>query len=170
MSADPNDYMNPGSALAVLQALDRFDESAPLNEGLLIDLVRAVASSGSTEGVDLPTPSEDPPVRQIGWFRRYVAEVAQCRKQAVTEVVHSAMTSLVLELRGQELDERRRETDKMTWLARAYLPDYQDMEVLLRYKRQIEGSIDRHMKALEHSQRARNNDLPAPIRLEVSEG
>jgi hypothetical protein len=80
------------------------------------------------------------------------------------------MHSLDMELCVQEVEERRRENEKKTRLARAYLPDYKDMELLLRYKRQIEGSIERHRKLLEHSQRARNNDLPAPIRLEVSEG
>jgi hypothetical protein len=40
---------------------------------------------------------------------------------------------------------------------------------LMRYQTAYERSIERKEKLLERSQRARNDDLPPPIRLEVSE-
>ena len=167
---DPNDYIKPGPALAVLQSLDRFDDSAPVGEELLIDLLRAVLTSGSTKGVELPAPTEEPPAQQIGRFRGYVAQVAQSRGQTVDEVVAAAMSALDMELFMRDARERQQETEKKRLAARAYLPDYRDMDTLLRYKRQIEGSIERNIRLLEHSQRARVNDLPAPIRLEISDG
>jgi len=50
---------------------------------------------------------------------------------------------------------------------RALLPLGSDAELEIRYAAHFDRDLARNLKWLEEAQRARNNDLPAPIRIDI---
>ncbi|HUI03125.1 MAG TPA: hypothetical protein VLZ77_06260 [Acidimicrobiales bacterium] len=75
---------------------------------------------------------------------------------------YMAATEAEQGLRDRQLA-KSRQRDRQ---ARAHLPDYDEMDTLLRYKKSLENSSEKLLRQLETLQRARLGTLPAPLRVQ----
>ena len=161
-------YVDARATAAMLEGLDRLEDTENLSDDQLSNAVKAVNASGKVV-FDLPEIDDDPALGTVGYLRRFISKIAERRHETVSQVIWLAVAFLRIAAEKREEHETAEQARRTERAARAFLPEDAELTNLLRYQTAYERSIERKEKLLERSQRARNDDLPPPIRLEVSE-
>jgi hypothetical protein len=164
---------DPDSALECLDALENDRAETALEDYLVEPLLLAL-----TIACDLdPTFSwpNVPKGQEVGDFEGWnVGLVRQCVEAAAIQskkeperVIKEAREEA--EGAGFRKYLRRRSIERRNQLlaAQALLPSDKELEKLMRYGTHLDKEYERLMRHLENSQRARNDSLPPPIRLDV---
>jgi hypothetical protein len=162
-------YVDARATAAMLEGLDRLDDTEDLSDEQLSDAITAVDVSGEVI-LHLPEIDNDPAFGTVRYLRRFISMMAERRNETASQAIWAAVLFLKIAADKREEHEAAEQARRAERAARAFLPDDAELSNHLRYQTAYERSIERKEKLLERSQRARSNDLPPPIRLEVSEG
>jgi len=166
-------YKRPFEARFALEHLDKHPDGLILEAEVVHEAIRAIGAEGLTmPDVDQNWPSPD----TAGFLREFVGRVAEGNGIDVARVIKQAVAVLeyVVDL-VVGADEKVRnilaeQAQRAEREATSHLPELDEYERLLRYKRAHERSLKDYVALLETSQRARAGELDPPLRVQVSEG
>lgn len=165
------EFRDPDGVLDVLMNLDSLPDDLDLSEVVFEDIEMTVMTT-SAEQFNFEIPGWDPDSRRttvasLRQFLQLAAEKTGLQRNVVIKRVVDRANEF-LSKAPERLSRRRRKQARHVALAnRVDLPDYDEYQKLLRYKRSHERSLSKWIAILETSQRARMNTLPPPIRLQV---
>src|SRR5664280_649249 len=165
--------VDPELALAALDALRGQPDTFPLStegaRGIIAVLQNTGKAHRNTRWVGIPE-RVDPEMFE-GWtagqMRRsleVIAEDCQSSYDTVWEVVRWNLWAIV---QFKEVHDIYRQNSRALRSYQAMMPSGADAELEIRYAAHFDRDLARNLKWLEEAQRARNNDLPAPIRIDI---
>jgi len=165
-------YNRPLETYVELEVLDTYADSLVLGPEIVSDVMRATEEAGFTVPmVDQGSLAPD----SVGFVRHFFSLTALANGVDSSRVIKKVCAELntAFDLAcGAEDKMRRSQIERAKRAKRAatsHLPDLDDYERLVRYKRAHERSLEKWVAALEASQRARSGDLDPPIRVHISE-
>jgi hypothetical protein len=165
--------VDPELALAALDALKGQPETFPLSTegagGIIAVLQNTGKAHRNTKWVGIPE-RVDPEMFErwtVGQMRQsleVIAEDCQLSYDKVWEVVRWNLEAIV---KFKEVHDIYKQNSRALKSYEAMMPSGTDAELENRYAARFDRELARLLKWLEEAQRARNNDLPAPIRIDI---
>jgi hypothetical protein len=164
-------FSRPLDADMTLRRLEFLPEDRELDEDVFADCLRAIAEvTGGTSSASAPDRADGH--RSAGQLRRVIATASRAQdvtEPALIDAACALLDDVVALILGAEEKINGLKAEIMAEgerKARAHLPEYDEYDLLLRYKRAAERSLQEWINRLEASQRARSGDLPPPIRIQ----
>jgi len=166
-------YARPLESYVEFKLLDTEADGLLFSPEIVGDVMRAAEEAGFTMPImDSMSLTSD----GAQFVRKFLTLTAMANGVDKAKVVRK--TSAVLKMASdlacgaeQKIKRLQREQAKRDKrAATSNLPDLDDYDRLVRYKRSHERSLEKWVSALEVSQRARSGELDPPIRVHVSEG
>ena len=168
-----SEYKRPFEARLTLESLPTRADDALVGHEIVDDVIRATrvpdsVVAGFDPGLSAPN--------SVGFLRSFLSMAADAKGWEIEAMIQEVWFALE---NAYELAEgaayhanriRAEGVEKMKREATSYLPDFEDYDRLLRYKRAHERSLASWIASLEASKRARSGHLDPPIRLQISEG
>jgi hypothetical protein len=166
-----SDSTDANSAIAVLKDLETQPKDHPIATSVAA-MILAVAEleirMRSWPGI----PDDLQPSTFDNWtagqLRECLQRVAHATNASVAEVVESALSDFQHEALLKSLHDQRRESRLVANKYRAMMLSGTEADLEIRYSAHLDREFARILKSFEEAQRARNNDLPPPIRVDVS--
>jgi hypothetical protein len=176
--------VDPEPLLRLLAELDHLDDDAPLNSAEVDLVLCSVHVRDDFHWPGVPVGRE--PCDVAGWtagrMRACIDAAAKDQDVEPPEVLRATREGIIilceaLEQVGAQAErereaelERRRRRHRERAERTAILPAADVLDRTMRYSTQHQRSLERFVKMLETSQRARHGTLPPPIRVDVTGG
>jgi len=165
--------VDPDLALAAFDALKSQPDTFPLStegaRGIIAVLQNTGKAHRNTRWVGIPERVD--PEKFEGWTAgqmrqslEVIAEDCQLSYEKVWEVVRWDLETIV---KLKEVHDIYKQNSRALKSYQALMPSGTDAELENRYAARFDREFARLLKWLEEAQRARNNDLPAPIRIDI---
>ena len=138
------------------------------------DILRAIIATGSGD-FEVPDFGGDPSSSSVGFLHHLIPALAGAQGLEIEAVVVAAVAELEEAFRlalgaAEKVDRLLAErAERAERRARAHLPADDDNCNFLKWKRTFERSLEKWIALLESSKLARADNLPPPIRVQVSE-
>ena len=178
----PTEHPAPGAewgitdatpALAALDALESQPDTLPLSaEGAagIVAVLRNTGKAGwSTKWAGVPDRVDPEKFEDwtAGQMRQCLEAIAADCQLSLGRVLDEVRWHLTAIVELKEGHDTYRQELRAVKVYRALLPSGSDAELEIRYAAYFDRDLARNLKWLEQAQRARNNDLPAPIRIDI---